>query len=82
MQGREFIFLGGAAVLLATIVVANAQLSPPTLLPEYSVSPDRHFDAVRPMNHAYVIPNGYVQKNGFPPQMGPDANQINAWALK
>jgi len=33
MQGREFIFLGGAA-LLATIVVANAQLSPPTLLPE------------------------------------------------
>jgi hypothetical protein len=53
------------------------------LLPEYSVSPDRHFDAVRPMNHAYVIPNGYVQKNGFPNQQtGPDANQTNAWALK
>jgi hypothetical protein len=53
------------------------------LLPEYSVSPDRHFDAVRPMNHAYVIPSGYVQKNGFPtPQTGPDASQINAWALK
>jgi hypothetical protein len=53
------------------------------LLPEYSVSPDRHFDAVRPMNHAYVIPNGYVQKNGFPnQQVGPDANQINAWSLK
>jgi hypothetical protein len=51
-----------------------------SLLPEYSVSPDRHFDAVRPMNHAYVIPNGYVQKNGT--QVGPDANQINAWALK
>jgi len=49
-------------------------------LPEYSVSPDRHFDAVRPMNHAYVIPNGYAQKNGT--QVGPDANQINGWALK
>jgi hypothetical protein len=56
------------------------------ILPEYSVSPDRHFDAVRPMNHAYVIPDGYVQKNGFPPlfpaQIGPDKNQINVWALK
>jgi hypothetical protein len=51
-----------------------------SLLPEYSVSPDRHFDAVRPMNHSYVIPNGYVQKNGT--QVGPDASQINAWALK
>jgi hypothetical protein len=53
------------------------------LLPEYAGSTDRHFDAVRPMNHAFVIPNGYVQKNGFPvPQVGPDANQINVWALK
>jgi hypothetical protein len=53
------------------------------LLPEFSVSPDRHFDAVRPMNHSYVIPAGYIQKNGFPtPQVGPDANQINAWSLK
>jgi len=35
MQGREFItFLGGAAALIATIVVANAQLSLPTPLPE------------------------------------------------
>jgi hypothetical protein len=35
------------------------------------------------MNHAYVIPAGYVQKNGFPaPQIGPDANQLNPWALK
>jgi hypothetical protein len=50
------------------------------LLPEYTVSPDRHFDAVRPMNHAYVIPNDYAQKNGS--QVGPDANQINGWALK
>jgi hypothetical protein len=35
------------------------------------------------MNHAYVIPKGYLQKNGFPtPQAGPDPNQLNAWALK
>jgi CubicO group peptidase (beta-lactamase class C family) len=35
MQGRDFItFLGGAAALIATFVVANAQLSPPTPLPE------------------------------------------------
>ena len=54
-----------------------------SLLPEYAGSADPHFDAVRPMNHAYVIPADYVQKNGFPaPQVGPDANQRNAWALK
>lgn len=52
-------------------------------LPEYPSTGDAHFDAVRPMNHAFVIPNGYIQKNGFPtPQIGPDANQLNAWALK
>lgn len=54
-----------------------------TLLPEYANSADPHFDAVRPMNHAYVIPAGYVQKNGFPtPHVGPDANQLNPWALR
>ncbi len=53
------------------------------LLPEYANSADPHFDAVRPMNHAYVIPAGYVQKNGFPtPHVGPDANQLNPWALR
>jgi hypothetical protein len=52
-------------------------------LPEFAGSADPHFDAVRPMNHAYVIPADYVQKNGFPSQqVGPDANQINVWALK
>jgi hypothetical protein len=52
-------------------------------LPEFTGSADPHFDAVRPMNHAYVIPAGYSQKNGFPaPQIGPDKNQINVWALK
>jgi hypothetical protein len=53
------------------------------LLPEYADSADPHFDAVRPMNHAYVIPAGYAQKNGLPtPQVGPDRNQLNPWALK
>jgi hypothetical protein len=53
-------------------------------LPEYAGSADTHFDAVRPMNHAYVIPNGYVQKNGYPSikQTGRDADQRNGWALK
>ena len=41
-----------------------------SLLPEYANSADPHFDAVRPMNHAYVIPAGYVQKNGFPDAAG------------
>jgi hypothetical protein len=57
-------------------------------LPEYAGSADTHFDAVRPMNHAYVIPAGYVQKQssdiaaGVVPQVGPDVNQTNLWALK
>jgi hypothetical protein len=52
-------------------------------LPEFSGSADPHFDAVRPMNHAYVIPTGYIQKNGYPSQQtGPDKNQINVWAIK
>ncbi|MYM21508.1 phosphoesterase [Duganella sp. FT135W] len=53
-------------------------------LPEYAGSADAHFDAVRPMNHSYVIPAGYIQKNGYPTikQVGPDADQRNGWALK
>ncbi|SHN42964.1 Phosphoesterase family protein [Duganella sacchari] len=53
-------------------------------LPEYAGSADAHFDAVRPMNHTYVIPAGYVQKNGYPTikQVGPDVDQRNGWALK
>jgi len=67
-------------------------------LPEYASSRDTHFDSVRPMNHAYVIPAGYTEVqssdestiragSGNPagtvaPQIGPDANQINVWALK
>lgn len=55
-------------------------------LPEYAGSADTHFDSVRPMNHAFVAPSGYVQKQSTdrntPAQVGPDANQINVWALK
>jgi hypothetical protein len=56
-----------------------------TYLPEYVESADPHFDAVRAMNHAHRIPADYLQKGGFlsapGPQRGPDANQLNAWAL-
>lgn len=31
-------------------------------LPEYQNSADTHFDSVRPINHAYVIPASYTQK--------------------
>jgi hypothetical protein len=55
-------------------------------LPEYAGSADTHFDAVRPMNHAFVAPAGYVQKQSTdrntPPQVGADASQVNVWALK
>jgi hypothetical protein len=55
-------------------------------LPEYASSADTHFDSVRPMNHGYVIPTFYQQKQSAdrstPPQVGPDANQTNVWALK
>ena len=56
-------------------------------LPEFANSKDTHFDSVRPMNHAYVIPAGYVQKQSTDDkndtaQVGPDSSQANAWALK
>ena len=56
-------------------------------LPEYASSTDLHFDAVRPMNHSFVIPAGYVAKQSIvdvstPSQVGPDANQVNLWSLK
>jgi hypothetical protein len=65
-----------------------------TALPEFAGSADKHFDSVRPINHAYVIPAGYVQKlnpadigaiasgPAVSVQTGPDANQTNIWALK
>ena len=55
-------------------------------LPEYAGSADTHFDSVRPMNHAYVIPTTSVEKQSADvqtaPQVGPDANQVNVWSLK
>ncbi|HWZ92938.1 MAG TPA: hypothetical protein VNW92_28930 [Polyangiaceae bacterium] len=55
-------------------------------LPEFAGSADTHFDSVRPMNHAYVIPATYVQKGTADDsrqlQVGPDANQVNVWAVK
>jgi hypothetical protein len=57
-------------------------------LPEYANSADTHFDSVRPMNHAFVIPAGYKEKQSTdisvntPAQIGPDATQTNLWSLK
>ena len=55
-------------------------------LPEYAGSADTHFDSVRPMNHAYVIPATYTQKptadDTRPLQVGADATQANVWAIK
>jgi hypothetical protein len=53
-------------------------------LPEYTGSADTHFDSVRPMNHAFVPPAGYVQKTS-PDENTPPADtpgHINVWALK
>ena len=55
-------------------------------LPEYAGSADTHFDSVRPINHAFVIPKTYVQKQSAdvttPAQVGADATQTNVWAVK
>lgn len=55
-------------------------------LPEYTGSADTHFDSVRPINHAFVIPASYAQKQSgdvsTTAQVGPDANQFNVWSLK
>lgn len=65
-----------------------------TALPEFAGSADTHFDSVRPINHAYLIPAGYKQRlnpadigaigsgPAVPVQTGPDANQDNVWAVK
>jgi hypothetical protein len=57
-----------------------------TNLPEFANSGDTHFDSVRPMNHAYVIPAGYLEKQSSdvntPAQTGPDNTQASVWAVK
>ena len=59
-------------------------------LPELAGSADTHFDAVRPMNHAYITPATYTQKLNLVDvtstslasrKAGPDATQTNVWAL-
>jgi hypothetical protein len=53
-------------------------------LPEYAGSADTHFDSVRPMNHAFVPPSGYVQKTSADENTPPQdtAGHVNVWALK
>jgi hypothetical protein len=55
-------------------------------LPEFAGSADTHFDSVRPMNHAFVLPAGYTQKatddDTQTQQVGPDATQTNVWSIK
>jgi hypothetical protein len=58
-----------------------------TLLPEFANSANPHFDGVRAMNHVYQFPAGVarVQAAGAPiPPVttGPDADQVNLWAVK
>jgi hypothetical protein len=54
-------------------------------LQEYAGSADTHFDSVRPINHAWVAPSDYTQKqsgdSALPAQTGPDKNQVNVWSL-
>ncbi len=55
-------------------------------LPEFAASADTHFDSVRPINHAFVAPATYTQKQtadaALAAQVGPDSNQTNVWAVK
>ena len=64
-------------------------------LAEYAGSADTHFDAVRPMNHHYVMKAGDRISGGLLPggsgsgttglslfALGPDPTQINIWVFK
>jgi hypothetical protein len=60
-------------------------------LPELADSADTHFDSVRPMNHAYITPQGYTQKlnpadiigtQEANRQPGPDKTQTNIWTIQ
>jgi hypothetical protein len=58
-----------------------------TLLPEFANSANPHFDAVRAMNHVYQFPAGATHVvaagAGTPPTtVGPDADQVNLFAVK
>ena len=55
-------------------------------LPEFAGSADTHFDSVRPINHAWVAPSSYTQKQSADvsaaAQIGADEKQANVWSLK
>jgi hypothetical protein len=55
-------------------------------LPEFAGSADTHFDSVRPINHAWIAPSTYVQKQSADvssvAHVGPDTRQTNVWAFK
>ncbi len=55
-------------------------------LPEFAGSADTHFDSVRPMNHAFINPATYTEKQAADvtrtAQIGPDTTQTNIWAIK
>lgn len=64
-------------------------------LTEYTGSANTHFDAVRPMNHHYVMKAGDIVSGGLLPgipgsgstglplfALGPDPNQTNIWNLQ
>jgi hypothetical protein len=58
-----------------------------TLLPEFANSANPHFDGVRAMNHVYQFPAGVSRVNAagqpaLPVTVGPDADQVNLWAVK
>jgi hypothetical protein len=58
-----------------------------TLLPEFANSANPHFDAVRAMNHVYQFPAGVSRVLSLgtttaPVTVGPDADQVNLWAVK
>ena len=58
-----------------------------TLLPEFANSASPHFDGVRAMNHVYQFPAGVTRVNAAggvapPVATGPDADQVNLWAVK
>jgi len=58
-----------------------------TLLPEFANSANPHFDAVRAMNHVYQFPANATRVVAagtavLPVTTGPDADQVNLWAVK
>lgn len=58
-----------------------------TLLPEFANSANPHFDAVRAMNHVYQFPSNVTRVTAagsvaLPVTTGPDADQVNLWAVK